>query len=84
MFGTPLRRRTLAIATALALVLTPAWASACPTCKEALSAQPSDASRLAQGFSYSIMVMLGVPATLVGVGGFVVHRAVRRGVLPEF
>ncbi|WP_165064367.1 hypothetical protein [Paludisphaera rhizosphaerae] len=59
-------------------------AAACPTCKEALSAQPTDASRLADGFNKSILLMLAVPIGLASIGGFAVHRAVKRGLLPEF
>lgn len=78
----PLRLAAWTIAAAIFLADRPA--SACPNCKEALSAQPTDASRLADGFNKSILVMLAVPISLVGIGGFAVHRAVKRGLLPEF
>lgn len=74
--------RRLALAMALGTALAPA-ASACPNCKEALSAQPSDASRLADAFSWSIILMLGVPMGIVSVGGLAVRHAVKRGILPE-
>ena len=57
---------------------------ACPNCKEALSAQPTDASRQADGFNKSILLMLAVPMSLAGIGAFAVRRAVKRGLLPEF
>ncbi|WP_165247707.1 hypothetical protein [Paludisphaera soli] len=66
------------------LASAPAASRACPNCKEALSAQPGEATRMADGFNWSILVMLGVPAGLLSVGGLAVRRAVRSGVLPEF
>lgn len=72
----------LAWALALGLALAPA-ASACSNCKEALSSQPYDAARWSDGFSWSILLMLGVPASILGVGGLAVRRAVRLGILPE-
>lgn len=81
----PTSRASIYAAIALAgLAAGPRPASACPNCKEALSAQPADATRLADGFNWSILVMLGVPFSLASVGGLAVRRAVRRGVLPEF
>ncbi len=70
--------------TAVMLAASPAATRACPNCKEALSAQPGDTTRMADGFNWSILVMLGVPAGLLSVGGLAVRRAVRNGVLPEF
>ncbi len=75
-----LRRPVLALA--LGLMLAPA-ASACPNCKEALASQPSDAALWANGFSWSILLMLGVPTGILGVGGLAVRRAVKLGILPE-
>lgn len=74
--------RRMALACVLVLALTPA-VRACPNCKDALASGPSDAARWADGFSWSILVMLGVPASLLGVGGLAVRRAVRLGILPE-
>jgi hypothetical protein len=74
--------RRLACAMTLGLALAPA-ASACPSCKEAVSSQPSDAPRWSEGFAWSIVLMLGVPTTLMTAGGLAVRRAVKLGVLPE-
>ena len=52
-------------------------ASACPNCKEAVSAQPAEVANMAQGYNWSIMVMLGVPLSLAGTGAFMVRRAVK-------
>jgi len=59
-------------------------ASACPNCKEAVSAQPAEVANMARGYNWSIMLMLGVPATMFCTGAFVVRRAVKLGTLPEF
>ncbi len=58
--------------------------SACPNCKEAVSSQEgADPGRLADGYSWSILLMMGMPFTLLGTGSMMVARAVRRGSLPE-
>jgi hypothetical protein len=79
--------RKLAAALGLALALglgSPAPAPACPNCKEAIAAQnPEEAQRLKSGYFYSILLMIAMPATLLGTGAFVIARAVRRGALPE-
>jgi hypothetical protein len=71
----------------LALVLTAGLASpaaACPNCKEAVAAQPSEVASMARGYNYSVLFMVAMPFTLLGTGAFVVARAVKRGALPEF
>jgi hypothetical protein len=65
-------------------VLSSGRASACPNCKEAVSAQPAEVANLARGYNWSILVMLGVPATMLCTGAFAVRRAVKLGTLPEF
>ncbi len=77
-----LRRSTSCLALALALSAGPD-ASACPNCKEAVANQDDAAARLANGYSWSILVMMAMPFTLLGTGSFLVARAVRRGALPE-
>ncbi len=57
-------------------------ASACPNCKEALAVQGGDASKLKDGYFYSILLMMAMPFTLLSTGAFFVVRAVRRGALP--
>jgi hypothetical protein len=59
-------------------------ASACPNCKEAVSLQSGDAENLSSGYNWSVMFMLVVPFSMFGTGAFMVHRAVKRGSLPEF
>jgi hypothetical protein len=57
--------------------------SACPNCKEAVSAPPEDVANMARGYNWSIMLMLGAPLTLLTTGAFMVRRAVKLGTLPE-
>jgi hypothetical protein len=58
-------------------------ALACPNCKEAIASQDGDAMRLANGYSWSIILMIGTPFTLLGTGTMMVVRAVKRGSFPE-
>lgn len=69
---------------AAAVTLTSASAArACPNCKEAVAAQPAEVAAMARGFNWSILLMLGMPFTLLGTGAFLVTRAAKRGALPE-
>ena len=58
-------------------------APACPNCKEAVANQDGDAMRLANGYSWSIILMIAMPFTLLGTGMMMIARAVKRGALPE-
>lgn len=69
-------------AAVLALVLASS-ASACPNCKEAVSATPDDVASMANGYNWSIMLMLCAPACLLSTGAFMVRRAVKLGTFPE-
>jgi hypothetical protein len=55
----------------------------CPNCKEALANQDGDATRLANGYSWSIILMISMPFALLGTGSMMIARAVKRGGLPE-
>jgi hypothetical protein len=56
---------------------------ACPNCKEAVAAQPADVAKMARGYNWSILLFLATPLALLSTGAFLVHRAARRGLLPE-
>jgi hypothetical protein len=58
-------------------------AGACPNCKEAVSLQDGEAASQADGYNWSVMFMLVVPFSMMGTGAFAIHRAVKRGALPE-
>jgi hypothetical protein len=60
-----------------------ATTTACPNCKEAVSAQPDEVAGMAEGYNWSVLVMLAVPFTLAGTGTLMVVRAAKRGTLPE-
>ncbi len=55
----------------------------CPTCKEAVANQDGDALRLANGYSWSIILMIAMPFSLLATGMMMIVRAVKRGALPE-
>ena len=58
-------------------------ARACPNCKEAVAASEGQVANMASGYNWSVLFMLAVPASLLGTGAFAVHRAAKRGLLPE-
>ena len=78
------RTRLLGMAVAT-LMLVPsadrAWA--CPNCKEAVSLQSGEVANLSNGYNWSVLFMLVVPFSMMGTGAFLVHRAAKRGSLPE-
>jgi len=66
------------------LLLAPVqFASACPNCKEAVAAQPSEVGTMKNGYNWSVLFMMAMPFALLGTGGFMVARAVKNGALPE-
>jgi hypothetical protein len=73
----------MAVAT-LALIRGTDRAMACPNCKEAVSLQSGEVAQLSTGYNWSVLFMLAVPFSMMGTGAFLVHRAVKRGSLPEF
>ena len=76
-----MRRRSLLALGFLLSLGSPA--SACPNCKEAVAAQPAEAAAMAQGYNYSVLLMLSVPFGLLCTGAFMINRAVKSGRLPE-
>jgi hypothetical protein len=57
--------------------------SACPNCKEAVAAQPSEVASMANGYNWSVLLMLAMPFTLLGTGALMVARGTKNGSLPE-
>jgi hypothetical protein len=83
-------RSTVASALLGASALSAPIAHACPNCKEAVAAQGSDGlqpedtgARIADGYNRSVLLMVAMPFVLLGTGGVLVARAVKRGTLPE-
>jgi hypothetical protein len=77
---------TLVLTLAAGLSLFAAPAVACPNCKEAAASaidEGDDPYREALAYNRSIYLMLAVPYTLVGFGGFYCYRHLRRGVGPQ-
>jgi hypothetical protein len=58
-------------------------AQACPNCKEAVALQPEEAARMASGYNWSVLFMIAVPFSMFGTGALMVHRAAKKGLLPE-
>ena len=61
------------------LFLSPAI-HACPMCKDAIAAsnQDDEPNLLPAAFNQSILFMLGVPYTVLGIGGFLIYRGVKK------
>lgn len=78
-------RRVLYPTLVLALILgLAADVAACPNCKEAVAAQPSEVANMKNGYNWSVLFMMSMPFTLLGAGAMMVARGVKRGTLPEF
>jgi hypothetical protein len=73
---------TIAIALPI-LLLGVGGARACPNCKEAVALQSGEAANLSSGYNWSVIFMITVPFSMMGTGAFAIHRAVKRGALPE-
>jgi hypothetical protein len=79
-----LRTGSLTIATALLILLLDAsGARACPNCKEAVSLGSGEAASQSNGYNWSVIFMISVPFSMMGMGAFAIHRAAKRGVFPE-
>ena len=76
-------RRMVPCLALLSIVASASDALACPNCKEAVANQDGDAMRLANGYSWSIILMIAMPFTLLGTGTMMVVRAVKRGSFPR-
>ncbi len=75
-------RQTIILALVVALVgVGPA--RACPNCKEAVSLGSGETANLSNGYNWSVIFMITVPFSMMGMGAFAIRRAVKRGVLPE-
>ena len=54
----------------------PQWVMACPGCKNALETEKNRA--LADGYYWSIMIMLSLPFCLTGLIAFLVYRSIQK------
>ena len=64
---------------AVVVVVSSGDVQACPTCKDTLGA---NGQRWAEGFYWSILFMLTMPALLVGGWGWYLYRALGRAPVP--
>jgi hypothetical protein len=67
----------------LIMLLGASGARACPNCKEAVSLGSGEAAEASNGYNWSVIFMISVPFSMMGMGAFAIHRAARRGGLPE-
>ena len=51
-------------------------ASACPTCKDGLSANDPHHANVVRGYFYSILLMMGMPFALIGCFSIYMYREV--------
>jgi hypothetical protein len=78
------RKLSLALVMSAAFwLLSPVAVVACPNCKEAVSASEGQVANMASGYNWSVLFMIAMPFSMFGTGAFVVHRAVKRGTMPE-
>ena len=76
--ASPVARVLLALA-AVALVMALAGdAMACPTCKDGVAEADPEGVNIARGYFYSILIMLAMPATLIGSFSVYVWREMQR------
>jgi heme/copper-type cytochrome/quinol oxidase subunit 2 len=71
------RNRITSVVTFLTLAAVPAFAMACPNCKDALATDP-DAANLARGLYYSILFMLAMPCLILTGLGSLFYLEIRR------
>lgn len=77
------RRMLPGLVVLIAVGLAGGEALGCPNCKEAVANQDGDSMRLADGYSWSIILMISMPFAILGTGSAMIARAVKRGSLPE-
>jgi hypothetical protein len=53
-----------------------AWA--CPSCQAALAAHDPQSANLVRGYFYSILFMIGMPFSMLGIFSFSMYRAVKK------
>jgi hypothetical protein len=74
--------RSALLAAALLLSMTTA-AQACPGCKEALAANDGVQGDIISGYFWSILFMMSMPFTILGMFGIVIYRAMRKSQAAE-
>lgn len=78
--------RPLLLVIALVVTRVP-MAHGCPSCKESMRADVDVTSagfaQVGDGYSYSVLALLVLPAVLVTAGSFLVVGAAKKGDLPE-
>ena len=70
--------RLVCLLAVVAVLLLADVASACPTCRDGLSANDPHYANVARGYFYSILFMLAMPFTLLSCFGLYIYREVRK------
>jgi hypothetical protein len=63
---------------AVALVISPTPAAACPTCKDAIAQNDPQHQAMVRGYFYSILFMMSMPFIVVGTFGGMAYYSVKR------
>jgi hypothetical protein len=63
---------------AAALVVSPAPAVACPTCKDAIAQNDPQHQAMVKGYFYSILFMMSMPFIVLGTFGGMAYYSVKR------
>ncbi|MDX1945131.1 MAG: hypothetical protein SFU86_06975 [Pirellulaceae bacterium] len=74
----PISRCLLPVLAACVVVLLADAASACPTCKDQMAADPA-AANLARGYYYSILFMLSMPPLILSGLATLFYWEIRKG-----
>lgn len=72
------KKIALCMAAFVALLYVADVATACPTCAEAMAANDPSHNGMVRGFTYSILFMMGMPFTLLGLFSAMMYREVRK------
>jgi len=76
--NTPFRKFALLFTGILLCAVFCTVATACPTCKEALSEGDLAGRKMAEGFFYSILFMMSMPFAILGTFGGAAYFSIRR------
>jgi hypothetical protein len=71
-------RRIVPVVVIVACVAAAGEAMGCPNCKDAVNTSDPEGLNLARGYFYSILIMLAMPATLIGSFSVYVWREMQR------
>ena len=74
----PLQAAFACCLVAAAIVVSPAPAAACPTCKDAIAQNDPQHQAMVKGYFYSILFMMSMPFIVLGTFGSMAYISVKR------